>query len=371
VSTPYPLGHSGLAGSARDVGHGDLPGTDADGGPADLTDGHVGEVDSLAPGGGIPITAKVAILLPCHNEEAAIASVVAAFAAALPEATIYVYDNASSDATSMAAHRAGAVVRYEPRKGKGNVMRTMFADVDADVYVVADGDGTYDAAAAPDMVQLLLTQRLDLVVGARDPVPDDAGVYRKGHTAGNLAFSWALRTLFGAGFTDVFSGYRVMSRRFVKSFPIFSSGFEIETELSAHAVRVMASSAEVRTSYGSRGEGSTSKLHTYRDGLRILATVIRLFEAMRPMQFFTLCFALLTAVALTLGSPVVNEYVHTGYVDRVATAILAASIQVIGFLCLVSGVILRTVGRARDENRRLVYLATPHAGSCADLPGLS
>jgi glycosyltransferase involved in cell wall biosynthesis len=309
---------------------------------------------------------RIAVLLPCYNEEAAIQRVVTEFKVNLPEATVYVYDNASSDRTAELARAAGATVRAEPRKGKGNVMRTMFADIDADVYVMADGDGTYDPAAAPEMIDQLLEQRLDMVVGARDEIPTAHDVYRKGHTTGNAAFSWAARVLFGGDFTDIFSGYRVMSRRFVKSLPVFSSGFEIETELSAHAVRVQASSAEVRAAYGSRADDSASKLRTYRDGFRILLTMVRLFEEMRPLQFFTICSAVLTAVALSLDIPVITYWAHTGHVPRFPTEILAASIQIVAFLGLACGVILRSVGRARDEARRLVYLGVAHPGAAAD-----
>jgi glycosyltransferase involved in cell wall biosynthesis len=309
---------------------------------------------------------RIAVLLPCYNEEAAIRRVVTDFKANLPEATVYVYDNASSDRTAEIARAAGATVRVESRKGKGNVMRTMFADIDADVYVMADGDGTYDPAAAPEMIDQLLGQRRDMVVGARVEIPTAHDVYRKGHTAGNAAFSWAARVLFGGDFTDIFSGYRVMSRRFVKSLPVFSSGFEIETELSAHAVRVQASSAEVRARYGSRPDDSASKLRTYRDGFRILLTMLRLFEEMRPLQFFTICSAILTAVALSLDIPVITYWAHTGHVPRFPTEILAASIQIVAFLGLACGVILRSVGRARDEARRLVYLGVAHPGAAAD-----
>jgi glycosyltransferase involved in cell wall biosynthesis len=298
----------------------------------------------------------VAVVVPCHDEAASITRVVIDFAAALPGAQIYVYDNASSDQTSALAEQAGAIVYREPRKGKGNVTRRMFADVDADVYVMVDGDGTYDASSSPKMLDLLLHDRLDMVVGTRQPVADDANVYRKGHSTGNAAFSRALNAVLGGCFTDIFSGYRVMSKRFVKSFPIQSTGFEIETELSAHAVEVGAAYAEVPTAYGSRDDGSSSKLRTYRDGTRIMFTLIRLFEAMRPLQFFAICFALLTAVAFALGIPVVNDYARTGLVLRFPTAILAMSVQIVAFLCLTSGVILKSVRRARQEARRLVYL---------------
>lgn len=313
---------------------------------------------------------EVAVLLPCYNEQVAIGAVVAAFRAALPEATVYVYDNASDDLTADVARAAGAVVRQEWRRGKGHVVRSMLADIDADVYVIADGDGTYDAGDAPGMVDQLLRERLDMVVGVRRPDPD-SDAYPRGHTLGNAAFSWTLRTLFGAHFTDVFSGYRVMSRRFVKSFPISSSGFEIETELSVHATQLMASTAEVPTSYGQRPEGSSSKLHTYRDGFRILATIVRLFEEMRPLQFFGALAVILTVVALALGLPVVNEFRLTGIVRRYPTAFLALGVQVVAIVFFAAGVILRRVGRAAAETRRLFYLQIPHVALSSTSPGLT
>lgn len=300
---------------------------------------------------------SIAVLVPCHNEGHAVASVVNGFRAAIPTAVIYVYDNASTDATAAKAREAGAIVGFEARRGKGNVMRRMFADVDADVYVMVDGDGTYDPSSAPKMIEMVLEQRLDMVVGARRPVADDGGiVYRKGHTTGNALFTKILKALVGGEFTDIFSGYRAMSRRFVKSMPVHSSGFEIETELSAHAVEVDAACAEVQTAYGSRLDGSTSKLNTYRDGLRIAGTILRLFESIRPLQFFSLCFAVLTAVALILGIPVIEEFARSGLVERFPTAILAVSVQIVAFLCLASGTILKSVQRARQEARRLAYL---------------
>ncbi|MDQ6785068.1 MAG: glycosyltransferase [Actinomycetota bacterium] len=315
----------------------------------------------------------IAVLIPCHNEEHAVASVVSGFLEAVPKAVVYVYDNASTDATVARAREAGATVGSESRRGKGHVMRRMFADIDADVYVVVDGDGTYDPSSAPAMINLVLSQRVDMVVGARQPVANDGGVvYRKGHTTGNALFTRALRALVGGEFSDIFSGYRAMSRRFIKSLPVHSSGFEIETELSAHAVEVNAACAEVDTAYGSRLQGSTSKLKTYRDGMRIARTILRLFESVRPLQFFSMCFAFLTAVALFLGIPVVNEFARSGLVQRFPTAILAVSIQIIAFLCLASGMILKSVQRARQEARRLAYLRigpppccpVPTGGSC-------
>ncbi|MDQ2726622.1 MAG: glycosyltransferase [Actinomycetota bacterium] len=304
-----------------------------------------------------PRQPRVAVLVPCYNEEHAVASVVTGFAAALPGADIYVYDNASTDGTAQRAREAGAIVRHERRRGKGNVMRKMFADIDADVYVMVDGDGTYDPSSASAMVDLLVDQRLDMVVGARQTAAGSGGVvYRKGHTTGNAVFTRVLRTLVGGEFKDIFSGYRAMSRRFVKSLPVRSSGFEIETELSAHAVEVEAACAEVDTAYGSRQEGSTSKLNTYRDGLRIAGTILRLFESIRPLQFFAICFAALTVAGLILGVPVIDEFARTGLVLRFPTAILAVAIQIVAFLCLTCGVILKSVQRARQEGRRLVYL---------------
>ncbi len=305
----------------------------------------------------------IAVVIPCHNEEAAVGTVVRDFAAALPTAQIYVYDNSSTDSTADRAREAGAVTRTEPRKGKGNAVRRMFADVDADIYVMVDGDATYDPAIAPSMVKMLLEQNLDMVVATRRALENDEGAYRKGHTSGNVWFTKTIRRLFGADFSDVFSGYRVMSRRFVKSLPVFSEGFEIETELSTHAVRVRAACDEIPTPYRSRGEGSASKLRTYRDGFRILLHTVRLFEEMRPLQFFTCCGAFLTAVALGLGIPVIDEFARTGLVLRFPTAILALGIQIVAFVCLTAGIILRSVGRARDEARRLVYLSMPPPSS--------
>lgn len=315
--------------------------------------------EAQEPSPGLPGELEVAVLVPCHDEEAAIASVVRDFRAALPGVIVYVYDNASTDATAARAREQGAVVRREARKGKGNVVRRMFADVEADVYVMVDGDGTYDPAAAPAMVRRLVEDDLDMVVGSRVALAGDDKVYRRGHSSGNAAFTKVLRTLVGGEFGDVLSGYRVMSRRFVKSLPVFSSGFEIETELSAHAVRVRATCAEVPTAYRSRADGSESKLHTYRDGLRIAWNMLRLFEEMRPLQFFTAGFCVLTAIALALGLPVVDQFLRTGLVPRFPTAILAVSIQVVAFVCLTSGLVLRSVGTLRDEGRRLVYLSVP------------
>jgi hypothetical protein len=298
---------------------------------------------------------RVAVLLPCRNEAATVASVVSDFHTVLPRADIYVYDNDSTDETAERASAAGAIVRRERRRGKGNVVCRMFADIDADVYVMADGDGTYHASSAPEMVRLLVSEGLDMVVGSR-VAPEGSDAYPRGHRVGNRVFNRVLKMLFGARFTDVFSGYRVLSRRFVKSFPVRFTGFEIETELTAHTVEIGLPYAEVSTPYRAREEGSRRKLRAGRDGLRILLAAIRLFKEMRPMRFFTLIAAALTAIAVSLGAVVVEEFVRTGLVPRLPTAVLAASIQIVAFICLTAGLILESVCRSRREARRLVYL---------------
>jgi hypothetical protein len=250
-------------------------------------------------------------------------------------------------------------VRAERRPGKGNVVRRMFADVEADTYVLVDGDGTYDPAAAPAMVKMLVEQELDMVVGCRAPVEGDA-VYRRGHDFGNRVFNWLLRWLFRGDFTDVFSGYRVMSRRFVKSFPAISEGFEIETEMTAHAVELDAPCGEMLTTYGARHEESESKLNTYRDGFRIFRKALVLFKEMRPLRFFTIIFFALTALAWGLAIPIIIEFTQTSKVPRFPTAILAAAIQIVALVCLTSGIVLDTVGRLRRDVKRLAYLRIPH-----------
>lgn len=304
------------------------------------------------PGAG----ARVAVVIPCHNEEHSVADVVAGFRQALPEAEIYVCDNCSTDQTPVRAAEAGAVVRAEPRPGKGNAVRRMFSDVDADVYVLVDGDATYDAGASRAMVDRLLAENLDMVVGCRRPVAGDAAAYRRGHVVGNALFTRLVRMLFGGEFTDVFSGYRVLSRRLVKSFPVQSEEFELETELTVHAAQLAAPCAEVVTDYRSRPAHSESKLRTYRDGVRIAGTAVRLFREMRPFQFFGFFFLLFTAVALALGAPIVDEYVRTGLVPRFPTAILAAAVQTVAFICLTCGLMLQSLVAARKEARRLAYL---------------
>jgi glycosyltransferase involved in cell wall biosynthesis len=303
---------------------------------------------------------RIAVILPCYNEEAAIAATVAGFRQALPGATVYVYDNNSRDRTREVAAEAGAVVRTERQQGKGHVVRRMFADVDADIYLMADGDLTYDPKAAPVMVDLLIAEQLDMVVGTRRHEEKEA--YRGGHVLGNKLFTGILSGLFGRSFTDIFSGYRVFSRRFVKSFPVLSAGFEIETEISVHALELRMPVGEVETAYGARPEGSHSKLSTYSDGWRILKTIATLYRVERPALFYGLIGALLLALALMLAIPLVLTYLHTGLVPRVPTAILVTGITVIAVLCFFAGLILDTVTRGRREVRRLAYLAYPAPG---------
>jgi len=298
---------------------------------------------------------RIAVLLPCYNEEAAIAATVAGFRKALPGTTVYVYDNNSSDRTTAVAAKAGAIVRTERQQGKGHVVRRMFADIDADVYVMADGDLTYDPTAAPAMVDLLLAEQLDMVVGTRRHEEKDA--YRGGHVLGNKLFTGLLSGLFGRSFTDIFSGYRVFSRRFVKSFPVLSSGFEIETEISVHALELRMPVGEVETIYAARPEGSQSKLSTYSDGSRILRTILTLYRVERPALFYGLIGFLLLVAAVLLSIPLVVTYVHTGLVPRVPTAILVTGMTIVAVLCFFAGLILDTVTRGRREVRRLYYLS--------------
>jgi len=297
------------------------------------------------------------VLLPCYNEEAAIAATVKGFKKALPTATVYVYDNNSSDRTREIAAKAGAVVRSERQQGKGHVVRRMFADVDADVYVIADGDLTYDPKAAPTMVDMLIAEKLDMVVGTRRHEEKEA--FRGGHVLGNKLFTGLLAGLFGRSFTDIFTGYRVFSRRFVKSFPVLSSGFEIETEISVHALELRMPVGEVETVYAARPEGSHSKLSTYSDGWRILKTIVTLYRIERPVLFYGSIGALLLLAAILLSIPLVITYLHTGLVPRVPTAILVTGMTVVAVLCFFAGLILDTVTRGRREVRRLAYLALP------------
>ena len=278
---------------------------------------------------------KVAVLLPCYNEEAAIVQTVAGFRAALPGADIYVYDNNSTDGTVEAAARAGAIVRTEKMQGKGHVVRRMFADVEADIYVMADGDATYDAAAAPALVAKLLDEQLDMVVGARKSEVDEA--YRRGHAIGNRLFTGLLSSLFGRSFSDIFSGYRVFSRRFVKSFPALSRGFETETEISVHALELAMPVGEVVTAYGARPEGSVSKLSTYGDGWRILKTILHLYRIERPVLFYGSFSLFLAALAIVLAVPLAITYFETGLVPRFPTAILATGLILLSALSFLPG----------------------------------
>lgn len=303
---------------------------------------------------------SIAVILPCFNEEAAIGRTVVGFREALPGATVYVYDNNSSDGTAAAARAAGAVVRTERQQGKGHVVRRMFADIEADVYLMADGDLTYDPSAAPAMVRQLLDEQLDMVVGTRQH--EAAAAYRGGHVLGNKVFTGLLAGLFGRSFTDIFSGYRAFSRRFVKSFPVLSSGFEIETEISVHALELRMPVGEVATSYAARPEGSHSKLSTYRDGWRILKTIGTLYRVERPTLFYGTIGGLLLVIALLLSIPLVVTYYHTGLVPRVPTAILVTGIAIVAVLCFFAGLILDTVTRGRREVRRLAYLSFPAPG---------
>ena len=300
---------------------------------------------------------RVAILLPCYNEEAAIAQTVAGFRAALPDAAIYVFDNNSTDHTVEVARAAGAIVRTERMQGKGSVVRRMFADVDADIYVMADGDATYDADAAPAMVAQLLGEGLDMVVGTR--VTQETSAYRRGHVMGNRAMTGLLSGLFGRSFTDIFSGYRIFSRRFVKSFPVLSAGFEIETEMSVHALELKMPVGEIETRYFARPEGSTSKLSTYRDGWRITRTIATLYRIERPLWFFGAIGMLLALAAIILSVPLIATYRETGLVPRLPTAVLATGMMILAALNLFAGLILDTVVRGRREVRRLAYLAQP------------
>ena len=298
---------------------------------------------------------RIAVLLPCYNEEATIAATVAGFREALPDAAIYVYDNNSGDRTREIAAKSGAIVRSERQQGKGHVVRRMFADVEADVYVMADGDLTYDPASAPEMASLLLADQLDMVVGTRRHAA--AAAYRGGHVLGNRLFTGLLAGLFGRSFNDIFSGYRVFSRRFVKSFPVLSSGFEIETEMSVHALELRMPVGEVETRYLARPEGSESKLSTYGDGWRILKTIATLYRVERPTLFYGGIGALLLLAALILSIPLVTTYLETGLVPRVPTAILVTGMSIVAVLCFFAGLILDTVTRGRRETRRLAYLS--------------
>jgi glycosyltransferase involved in cell wall biosynthesis len=298
---------------------------------------------------------RIAVLLPCYNEAASIAKVVAAFKNALPTATIYVYDNNSQDNTVEAARTAGAVVRHEIYQGKGSVMRRMFSDIEADIYVMADGDETYDPAAAPELIRKLVEENLDMVIGSR--VETDAKAYRTGHKFGNRLLTGLVKYLFGYAFEDILSGYRVMSRRFVKSFPIHSHGFEIETEMSVHALQLRLPVAEVPTKYGVRPEESPSKLRTYRDGFRIFFTIIGLLTHERPRLLFGMIALLLTLLSFGLAIPIFYDFLMTGEVKRFPTAFLCMGLRLLASQVLAFGFLVNSVRRGRIEAKRLAYLA--------------
>jgi len=297
---------------------------------------------------------QIAVLLPCYNEEAAIGEVVKAFRAALPGAAVYVYDNNSTDRTIDFAQAAGAVVRRETHQGKGYVVRRMFADVDADIYVLADGDGTYDVPSARGMITRLIEERLDMVVGAR--VDREEAAYRRGHRTGNRVLSGFVTHIFGQSFSDMLSGYRVFSRRFVKSFPVLTGGFEIETELTIHALELELPVAEVNTPYYARRQGSASKLNTWRDGFRILWSILQIYRAERPLPFFTAIAVALAAISIGLAIPIFITFVQQGNVPRFPTAILATGLMLAALLSFASGLVLDTVTRGRREVKLLAYL---------------
>ena len=297
----------------------------------------------------------LAVGIPCRNEEATIAAVVAAFKRALPGAVIHVFDNNSTDATAEAARQAGANVWGELHPGKGNVVRRFFAEIEADVYLMVDGDDTYDAASAPGMIRLLVEQHLDMVVARR--VSEDAGAYRTGHRLGNRLLTAAVSSIFGSQLKDMLSGYRVFSRRFVKSFPASSHGFEIEAELTVHALQMRLPIAEIASPYFARREGSVSKLNTWRDGMRILATILRLFSLEKPLRFYSLVALFFFLAASILFVPVLLEYFQTGLVPRYPSLIVAVGVYLAAILSVVVGIVQRTSSAARKEAKRFAYLS--------------
>ncbi|BBU28222.1 glycosyl transferase [Burkholderia sp. THE68] len=300
---------------------------------------------------------RIAVVVPCYNEAATIAHVVRDFRLHLPSAEIYAFNNNSTDDTGAAARAAGAQVIDVPLQGKGNVVRRMFADVEADVYVMVDGDATYDAAAAPKLIDALVENRLDMVVGSR--LSDEETAYRLGHRFGNILLTQCAATIFGRTFKDMLSGYRVFSRRYAKTFPAHSAGFEIETELAVHALSMRMPVVEIETDYKARPEGSESKLNTYRDGFRILLTILKLFKAEKPLAFFSVGFTVCVALSVLFAIPVFETYVETGLVPRIPTVILSSGLMLTGAILLICGLVLDTVTRGRNELKRLAYLAIP------------
>ena len=303
---------------------------------------------------------KVVFIIPCYNEEVSIPLVIHDIKEYMPNTDIHVFDNNSSDDTAKVAKEAGALVHHVPLKGKGNVVRKMFADVDADIYIMVDGDNTYDISSAPLLVNELLEKNLDMVIGKRVEAQEkDSGTYRKGHRLGNLLLSTSVVRIFGGHFTDMLSGYRVFSRRYVKSFPALSKGFEIETELTVHALELRMAYSEVDTLYGSRPEGSASKLSTYKDGFRILKTIAKLYAAERPQYFYGILSAVLAFLSVVISIPVLSEYIHTGLVPRFPTALLSVGLMIIAIVSFFSGMILSVVTTGRNEAKRLAYLNVP------------
>lgn len=311
--------------------------------------------DTSNPSFGANPSLRIAVLIPCLNEERTIGQVVRDFHSSLPGAVVYVYDNKSTDRTMEAATEAGAIVRSETRQGKGFVVRRMFADIDADVYIMVDGDGTYDAFAAPELVRALTDSGLDMVNASRGA--GEVGAYRRGHKMGNWALTYAVRRLFGDEFRDLLSGYRVFSRRFVKSFPGSSRGFELETELTVHALELEMPVAEINTRYISRPEGSTSKLRTISDGLRISWMILVLLKRERPLQLFGAIGLACLLAAAVLFAPILETYYRTGLVPRFPTAILVTGIVIVAVVCVVCGIILDTVTHGRREAKRMRYLS--------------
>ena len=312
---------------------------------------------------------KIAVLIPCRNEEMTIEKVVTDFRLALPGASIYVYDNSSSDRTIERAVSAGAIVRSERLLGKGNVVRRMFADVEADIYVLVDGDDTYHAASCPKLIETLVDGQLDMVNGARSAL--DKSAYPRGHTAGNAAISGVVRAVFGKDIRDMLSGYRVLSRRLVKSFPALSAGFEIETELTVHALELRLPIAEASTPYKARPENSKSKIRTVHDGMRIIKMIFYLVKTERPLVFFSGIFATLSIISLLMACPVLLEFLDTGLVTRIPTAILATGIMLLSFMSLMCGLILDTITHGRRELKRMLYLSTPSTSRLSNFQGAS
>lgn len=319
---------------------------------------HLGRPQPIPPQ---PGTGRIAVLVPCYNEALTVVSVVEGFRDALPEATIYIYDNNSTDDTPRLAAEAGAVVRIERRQGKGNVVRRMFADIEADCYIMVDGDGTYDPKVAGRLAEMITVEGYDFVNVARISTAVEA--YRRGHRFGNLALTQIVRSIFGRETSDMLSGYKALSRRFVKSFPAMSGGFETETELTVHALEMRMPMGEISAAYAERPSGSTSKLRTYRDGTRILMLISRLIKDERPLHFFALGGLAAGLIGVLLGVPVVLNYFETGLVPRLPTAVLSVGLVMLGFLSVFTGLILDVVTKARQELKRLTYLSMPPPGA--------